>query len=123
MLRIFVVIAATATVGLNSTLATAQSCLALCNSTYDTCQKYCKTDDCVKGCFRGYEGCKNRCGSSEAPLRSRIAVAGDLVAKSPIRLACAQTPNACSSSRDCTCSGCCAQLGEGGPHVCQPSCK
>jgi hypothetical protein len=38
------------------------------------------------------------------------------------RFACVQPPNACSSNSDCTCSGCCAQLGEGGPQVCQPTC-
>lgn len=38
------------------------------------------------------------------------------------QFACVQPPNACTSNDDCTCSGCCAQLGEGGPQVCQPTC-
>jgi hypothetical protein len=38
------------------------------------------------------------------------------------QFACVQPPNSCSSNSDCTCSNCCAQLGEGGPQVCQPTC-
>jgi hypothetical protein len=35
---------------------------------------------------------------------------------------CTQLPVNCSKNSDCTCSGCCGQLGEGGPTVCQPTC-
>jgi hypothetical protein len=44
------------------------------------------------------------------------------ISHAPTRLACVQPPNACTSNSDCTCSNCCAQLGEGGPQVCQPTC-
>jgi len=36
---------------------------------------------------------------------------------------CTQLPIRCTRNSDCTCSGCCAQLGEGGPTVCQPNCN
>jgi len=44
------------------------------------------------------------------------------VSHAPQRFACVQPPSSCSSNSDCTCSNCCAQLGEGGPQVCQPTC-
>ena len=37
------------------------------------------------------------------------------------RFACVQPPSSCSSNNDCTCSGCCATLGEGGRQLCQPT--
>ena len=40
-----------------------------------------------------------------------------------LKLACVQPPIYCTQNSDCKCSGCCAQLGEGGPHVCQPTCN
>ncbi len=39
-----------------------------------------------------------------------------------LKFVCVQLPTACSSNSDCTCSGCCGQLGEGGPKLCQPNC-
>lgn len=35
-------------------------------------------------------------------------------------LACVQPPIACTQNSDCTCSGCCGDMG--GIHLCQPSC-
>jgi hypothetical protein len=47
------------------------TCLDNCSTQYDTCLNGCrsitdtsKADSCVRGCMRGYEGCKARCGSS-----------------------------------------------------------
>jgi hypothetical protein len=53
------------------------------------------------------------------------AVANDAArpAGHAIVVACVQLPVKCNSNRDCTCSGCCGQLGEGGPRLCQPSCR
>ena len=97
----------------------ADSCLDACDGQYDTCQSGCrnisdtqKADECVKGCMRGYEGCKKRCPAKSG--RNSLAP--------PTILACTQPPSSCESNSDCTCSGCCATLGEGGPKVCQPSC-
>lgn len=55
-----------------------------------------------------------------------VAAAADDAARlagHAIVAACTQLPVSCSSNRDCTCSGCCGQLGEGGPKLCQPSCR
>jgi hypothetical protein len=40
-----------------------------------------------------------------------------------IVVACVQLPINCNSNSDCKCSGCCGQLGDGGPRLCQPSCR
>lgn len=68
--------------------------------------------------------------SEAAPLQSRLALASvtssigsKAYSKPAVQFACVQPPNACSSGSDCSCSGCCAQLGDGGPSVCQPSCR
>ncbi len=43
--------------------------------------------------------------------------------QSTVRLACVQLPVSCSSSSDCTCSGCCGSWdGSTRKGICQPSC-
>jgi hypothetical protein len=125
----------------------AADCQQNCSAQYDTCLKGCRSisdesqaSSCVRGCMRGYEGCKRRCSSSgankEFPEKATIGMqdSSDWIREATGRAAinglengkvipvCAQPPHSCESNADCECSHCCAQLGEGGPHLCQPSC-
>ena len=99
-------------------------CLGICSEQYDNCVDDCREfpedskyrASCWRRCARWYQDCKRTCPQArlfdkEQRSEGTIMVAG-----------CTQLPKPCSSNSDCECSGCCAQLGEGGPHVCQPSC-
>src|ERR1700722_17331090 len=103
----FFAIAAFAAAWLGSTLASGQTCLAVCDGGFETCKRGCQTADCIPGCARGYEACKARCERSDVPYLARFSTANLKVPmsfgvppKSAIRLACVQPPNSCSSARD-----------------------
>lgn len=55
----------------NPPMFVAATCQELCSAQYDTCMSGCRNisdadsaASCVRGCMRGYESCKGRCGSS-----------------------------------------------------------
>ena len=107
-----------------------KACEDACFAQQNTCMNGCtnikdtaKQNACVRGCLRGGTACARRCrqqGSLERSIDELLRAAGQggetTLAK------CTQLPISCSSNSDCTCSGCCGQLGEGGPKLCQPSC-
>jgi hypothetical protein len=130
MLKIFVAIAALGWICLSFTSASGQSRIAVCKAASKHAEILYATADCIPGCARGYEACKARCGQSDVPPMNWFAKLGlgmssytEVFPKSTVPIACVQPPNARSNSKDCLCSGSCAQLGEGGSLVCQSSCQ
>lgn len=103
--------------------ATVEECEKQCDPGFQRCKTGCadlpenQRKSCTDGCFRGFEGCKARCLRSSFERSPRLATGEIVIAQ------CTQLPTRCDSNSDCKCSGCCAQLGEGGPKVCQPSCR
>jgi hypothetical protein len=107
------------------TAAAKGECQQECGPGDQVCLKNCErakqeeVSRCVQGCSAGFEGCLDRCKkSSSLSNHDQQRTTNTLLAAR-----CTQLPISCTQNSDCTCSGCCGQLGEGGPKLCQPTCR